>query len=238
MENVIQQILLDIESIKLSLEVLANKGIDIKDTFAPITFTTTIGATIIGGLIALWGTKIQEKGRIKNEMRLDRYNQFQNIYNDIYVNINNFVGHMEIIKSTYPDISEWNIYFEQNKLWNLRIMRSLICPLKEIKHLRLRSNEIHKFIENNKRVLGIEDNPYDGIIEEINKIYSLFSNVEILDSLIDTTVYDSFINENISDYNKKIKGIINSDEKVKAIYIDMEGFRVMLEDKTISEYFK
>lgn len=242
MKEITQQVLSDIESIKNSLEALANQGIPIIDTFAPITtgvnIITTIFATAFGGLLALWGSKIQEKNRIRNEMRLDRYNQFQNIYKDIYININNFTVHMEAIKNTYPDVSEWNIYLEQNQLWNLRIMRSLICPLKEIKNMMLKSSEIHKFIENNKRVLGIEDNPYDGIIEEINKLYTLFSNVEILEELIDNPVYNEFIEKNISEYNEKISEIINSAEKVKSIYIDMEGFRVIVEDKTISAYFK
>lgn len=242
MKEITQQVLSDIESIKLSLEALSNQGIPIIDTFAPITtgvnFLTTLFATVFGGCIALWGSKIQEKNRIRNEMRLDRYNQFQNIYKDIYININNFIVHMEAIKDTYPDISEWNIYLKQKQLWNLRIMRSLICPLKEIKNMRLKSSEIHKFIENNKRVLGIEENPYDGIIDEINKVYKLFSNVEILEALIDTPVYNDLIEKNISEYNTKISEIIDSAEKIKSIYIDMEGFRVKLEDKTISTYFK
>lgn len=242
MKEITQQVLSDIESIKLSLEALSNKGIPIIDTFAPITtsvnFMTTLFATVVGGGIALWGTKIQEKNRIRNEMKLDRYNQFQNIYKDIYININNFIVHMDVIKITYPDLSEWKIYLEQDSLWNLRIMRSLICPLKEIKDLRIKSNEIHKFIENNKRVLGIEENPYDGIIEKINKVYNLFSNVETLNEVIDSHHYDEFIQKNISEYNEKISDIINSAEKIKSIYIDMEGFRVMVEDKTISTYFK
>lgn len=84
MKEITQQVLSDVESIKLSLEALSNQGIPIVDAFAPITtsvnFITTIFATAFGGLVTIQLFKRQEKMRIREELRLEFYKGYKVLY--------------------------------------------------------------------------------------------------------------------------------------------------------------
>ncbi|HBF5906864.1 hypothetical protein [Clostridioides difficile] len=218
-----------------------NNGIPIKDTY---TWNSSISngvvtalATIMGGLLAIWGSRKQDKKRIKEEIKLSRYNQFQNSYDNMYILINNLINHIESINNTYSDKSEWNVHIKDGVIYNLRIMVSLNEPLEIIKSIRLKINEIHRFIESNKRILGLEYNPYDAILEEIKELYNLFSNVPILLSSFNSGFYNLEIQNQIEDFNSKIDRIINSGKMIEDIYSDMEKFKMQIEEDTINIYF-
>lgn len=94
MQEILHQILYDLEGIKSSLEVIAQKGIPIIDTYSPITtfvniltilITTSIG-TGIGALFTMRIFKSQEKMRIREELKLKFYNGYEELYMEFYEN--------------------------------------------------------------------------------------------------------------------------------------------------------
>lgn len=219
-----------------------NNGIPIKDTYtwnsAISNGVVTALATIIGGLLAIWGARTQDKKRIREDIKLSRYNQFQKSYENMYIYVNNFISHIEGINNAYNDKSEWHVHVKDEEICNLRIMVSLKEPLEIIKKIRYKSNEIHRFIESNKRILGLENNQYEDIVKEVNEVYNLFSNIEILLNSFNTGFYSQYIQEQMDEFNSKITNIIGSDKKVESIYSDMESFKIRIEEDTINKYFK
>lgn len=112
----IQQVLSDIESIKLSLEALSNKGISIIDTFAPITtgvnIITTIFATAFGGWVTIQLFKRQEKMRIKQELRLNFFKEYKSIYDRLLKLLSEFQIELFIV-------NQMNLNYE-NKYYSLK----------------------------------------------------------------------------------------------------------------------
>lgn len=117
MKEITPQVLSDIESIKLSLEALSNKGIPIIDTFAPITtvvnIVTTVFATAFGGWITLLLFKRQEKMRIREELKLSFYNKYEKLYNELnsyfevyLLNLSSTEGSRIILNGAMEEYSE------------------------------------------------------------------------------------------------------------------------------------
>ena len=92
MENTINQIIHNIDSIKNSLEIISTKGIPIIDTYANIStwinMGTAIVSTFIGTVIGTRFTmelfKSQKNMRIKEEFRIIFYKGYKPLYKSLF----------------------------------------------------------------------------------------------------------------------------------------------------------
>ncbi|UEL47285.1 hypothetical protein [Terrisporobacter hibernicus] len=183
----------------------------------------TILATVVGGFISICYSKNQDKAKIKNEIKLSKYNEFEKYYNDMYTLI-------EKLKNEISQIKKLSDNYESNKILDL-----ITNSFETIKKIKYKSAEIHNFIKFNKKILNFINNPYDKILKDIEDIYSSFSKASNL-----ILVSDSFFRcymPSYQDFKSEINEVVKQ-EKIKSIYNDMETFRKDLEDKTINIYFE
>ncbi|MBQ9013127.1 MAG: hypothetical protein IJ094_06125 [Bacilli bacterium] len=121
MNKIMQQVLSDIESIKISLETISN-GVSIVDSFSPIAtvinILTTIGSTLFGGWLTLELFKKQEKMRIRQELKLEFYNEYKNIYD-------NLIKDLSILENNFIQIKDELPYHALIKTTNAK--QEIIC---------------------------------------------------------------------------------------------------------------
>ena len=190
--------ILNSSEISLILQQIAEKGIPIQDTWAPWTLGITIVGTFIGTLI---GSKItmnlfkkQEKIRIKEQIRLDFYQQYEKLYKGALKSFSNFKKVVDKHKEppAINDILEFEIRY--NIKINVIDINSTIDLIKTTEDIK---NNWDKTIP-----VSIES-----IVECIDKLKCL---QELMESNKIITGYDSDKFNNIKDYlNRLPKGIEN-----------------------------
>lgn len=201
---------------------------DIDEILLDLIKTTL--ATIVGGFISICYSKNQDKTKIKNEIKLSRYNEFEKYYNDMYTLIEKFKNEInEINERKEPnEINELSNVYESNKIIDL-----ITNSFQTIKKIKDNSTEIHKFIEFNKKILNFINNPYDKILEDIEDIYSSFFKIS---TLIDNRILKCYMTS-YCDFISEINEVVKQ-EKINSIYDEMETFRKALEKETINIYFE
>ena len=203
---------IDIEQLTNFINDVINNGLPIKDEFtwhAAISNGVLSGlSTVIGGALAIWGARTQDKKRIREDIKLSRYNQFQVSYENMYIYVNNYVNHIKGINLVYSEDEEWNLRFINGQIINFKIIVSLNSPFQWISKIRNKVNEIHKFVQSNKLILGFNDNPYDDILHKVNEIYELFREVDFLYRVYERNnfnmIYNQDIENEMNNFNNKV----------------------------------
>lgn len=104
---------IDIEQLTNFINDVINNGLPIKDEFTwHAAFANGLSSglfTLMGGFLAIWGARTQDKKRIIEDIKLSRYNQFQVSYENMYIYVNNYVNHIKVINLVYSEDEEWNL---------------------------------------------------------------------------------------------------------------------------------
>lgn len=186
-------------------------------------FNAGVGAVALAiGFFNTFYSKFQDKTKIKNEIKLSKYNEFEKYYNDMYTLI-------EKLKNEINEIKELSDVDENNKLLDL-----ITNSFETIKKIKDNSAEIHNFIKFNKKILNFINNPYDKILKDIEDIYSSFSKASNL-ILVNNRFFRCYMTS-YKDFKSEINEVVKQ-EKIKSIYDEMEVFRRDIESKTINRYF-
>lgn len=208
MKEITQQVLSDIESIKLSLEALSNKGIPIIDTFAPITtfvnIVTTVFATAFGGWVTIQLFKRQEKMRIKEDLRLSFYKEYREKYKDLYESILDLNESIKRYKKVWNEdsmyikdaiigaygLKNWNCYYPQD------INTDYINKIKEI---NVKSQILNKFLKINNNIFTL-NTIYDDTNNKIEEIKSVY--IELGSAYMVTKGMDDELRKNLNNINE------------------------------------
>ena len=194
---------------------------DINEILLDLIKTTL--ATIVGGFISICYSKNQDKTKIKNEIKLSKYNEFEKYYNDMYTLVEKLKNEINEIKKR-SDIDE-----------NNTILDLITNSFETIKKIKYNSAEIHNFINYNKKILNFNNNPYDKILKDIEDIYLSFSKASNL-ILVDNSFFRCYM-KSYQDFKSEINEVVKQ-EKINSIYNEMETFRDDLERRTINIYFE
>lgn len=256
------------------LRDIADNGIPIIDTWAPWTFgsniiTTLVGtfiATLMGARVTMYLFKRQEKFRIKEEIRLDFYKQYQELYelvletfwecNDelkrlekiisyecaedgkTIVKLTNFIGGIKSIQDT-----------SNNYDITLKKSRELIGKLKS------ELEKLDEFINSKKIITGYNEGKYKDIITKINRIYSnyrelCFRKNHATDSEYlrvqnklglkntEQLTYQQKVDVVVEGYKEKLDEFIVDYKKIEVYTREFQDINSEIEDDFIGQYFK
>lgn len=188
MEEIIKQLVSDIESIKLSLEVIVENGIPIVDTFAPIStivnIVTTIFATTLGGVITLELFKRQEKIRIREELKLDFYKHYEKLYKTVLKGFTEYKLEIEKVSKYMSVDSEYNVRNLVEAISTSEDIKENYNFIRDgkniIENIKYDLQRLEEFMESKKTITGYEDDKYREIKVEISKYNN---NFECLNSI-------------------------------------------------------
>lgn len=264
MENTINQIIHNIDSIKNSLEIISTKGIPIIDTYANIStwinMGTAIVSTFIGTVIGTRFTmelfKSQENMRIKEEFRINFYKGYKPLYDKLYYSLLQFK--LEVSVAYRVNKESENKYFELKELnLNDRITFNYdlqkVCIKEVIEQASLLNSamyELSEYIKINKRIL-------------IDYTQDLFEEPDVAIRLIKLSIDEiemnykeiDFMNnyhkqqdkkelERLKEENKKFIDYINKmgseigQNNIEQIKERIESINLGIENEFIGNYFK
>lgn len=194
MDETLQKLLIIIQN-------MMREGITVNSSISPISvfinIVTTLGATIVGGLITLNLYKDQERIRLKGELRIEFYKKYKVLYNQL---LDLFIKYMQesqkvsrhikydndgIITEVYTinannDVTEDNITYEK-----VKDIESLIKLEKDtILDIKDKLEILEKFMKSNELITGFEEFKYKKINDQINdyckNYYALQSHFYVL----------------------------------------------------------
>lgn len=269
MIDTIQQVLSDIEGIKISLETIAQNGIPIIDTYAPITtwinIGTTIFATAFGGWITLQLFKRQERMRIREEIRLEFYKQYEEIYKLL---LDEFIEYKEEvyklsglmskndkgeIRSFINSINDLILKQEDVKNNYESTMKESIKLITDIKN---RLDKLEDFMDSKKTITGYYEYKYILIKKQIkeyednfgelrfryNKLCSdskMASALEKIGIEEESQIEDETkIKDEIQSYNKVLIKINSKNNALELLIKQMQDINQAIEKEFIGEYFE
>lgn len=262
MKEITQQVLSDIEIIKLSLEALSNQGISVIDSFAPITtginILTTVFATGFGGWITIQLFKRQEKMRINQELCLEFYKEYSSLYLKLHRSIYNLrktiiqinPGRRNImgVHCLYDDL---NFYIDKENKDYVDLERHISIYKNRIeKYFKIKkeSSDLNYLLYTKKNIWGEEDNPYLEVEYKLMKIFVmyniLFINGKELKEILykydnkDPDKYKETFKRRIKTYNRMLERLYGSIDELKEIleFIEIENKKV--EDRFLGQYFR
>lgn len=263
MEEIIKPLISDIECIKLSLKGIAENGIPIVDTFAPIsTFVnilTTIFATTFGGIITLRLFKSQEKIRIREELKLDFYKQYEKLYKTVLEGFSKYK--LEIEK-----VSKYISMDSDGKLRNLVDAISTSKDVKEnykiirdgkniIENIKNDLQRLEEFMESKKTITGYKDDKYIKIKAEILKYDNYFKclnsiheiiccdekknelQTEYCTNIIIEDISQETINDLVGTYKRVFRKLYNKKEEFELLLSAIKNINEKIESEFIGKYF-
>lgn len=199
MNEIIQNILSDIESIRTSLNIISTKGVSIIDSYSLKSATKNIITTFIGTGIGtgftMWLFKRQEKIRIKAELRLDFYNEYEGKYKDILICLDKFKrnigGAIENFYSIGPDIRVHmfeKINTQEDIIKNFesqRVQKAIIST----NELVVKMEDLESFMKSKEVIHGYNEFKFKEGIEVFTSIKNKFKELEGKSELAKTFKY-------------------------------------------------
>ena len=202
-------------TISEALKHIADNGIPIIDTYAPITTTvniiTTIFATAFGGWVTIQLFKRQERMRIREELRLEFYKEYRQMYKELYKDLVDLFENIKTKKSVWDKklmyiespvvgalkLKNWNCYYprEMNK-----------DSIKKIKEIHIKSQHINEFL-NNSTVIFEDNSIYNDIHIKIDEIKQVYIEVECAYKL--TFERDEDLRKNLNHIDEQIELLNN-----------------------------
>ena len=211
----------DVHSISNSLVKIANNGIPIIDTFAPkatgVNIVTTILATSFGGWLTLQLFKKQEKMRIREELRISFYKEYNQMYSELYLSLSSLNTK---IKRKNKVVNEDLLYIKEGfietlglKTWDSYYSQEMnIDFINDFKNIYIQSNNINNFLKRNTYVFNL-NTIYDEIHSKIDEIQEIYTKLE------------STYNLTIKQEAKLINDLDNPDELVKILNMRNSSFK-------------
>lgn len=177
-----------------NLSKIANEGIPILDSFAPIGLLSSVIATLIGTIIGTLFTmklfKQQEKIRIRSELKLAVYEKYQDLYNDILESTNKLIETSMNIQTTLAynifNTDEVDIEHLVNEVVEddiELITEDILTSINQCKTLLGKFKLLINFMESKKTIIEHNKNYFSNQEQEI-EVLNL-----ALHSLIDSSFY-------------------------------------------------
>lgn len=249
------QILADIEGVKKSLDTIAQNGIPIIDTFAPITtmvnIVTTVFSTAFGGWITLQLFKRQEKIRIREQKKLDFYDEYERLYKIVLEYFDIYIKNIEEVSQYFnPDKLQSTIDGIVDKKdvdYTFKIMDDGIGIVSNIKSSL---EKIENFMNSKKTITGYDKYKYDSIKKEIEKYDEYFKELNSKHSDIcpDKMLVESgkrlglemelYMDEDITAYKEVLGNILEKNNKFELLLKNMQDINGEIEQEFIGKYFE
>lgn len=237
-----------LSNINDSLQQISKNGISIIDTFAPITTSinimTTIFATAFGGWITIILFQRQEKMRIKQELRLEFFKEYKNIYVQAINNIKDFqnvTGTLNFYKQSdyLITIDEKDRSIQYGNKIEL-VEETIAASIKACNSMV----ELYEYLQLNKLYLkNYKDKLY--LTESFILIKAKMKSLELKDTYteikkynLQSQGYDNKIKNLIIIYNQILLEIIEKERELMKIVNDVESIHLAIEKEFIGQYFE
>lgn len=239
----------NLSAISNDLKQIADNGIPIIDTFAPVTtivnVLTTVFATALGGWVTIQLFKRQEKMRIKEDLRLSFYKVYSQMYNDLYQDI---LDLNEGIKCKNKYLNKDSMYIQDAitgshglKSWNCTYSQETTkADINRIKSIQSKSQNLNKFLKSNTVVFNF-NTIYDKVHNKIEEIQKVYITIESTYNITDGN-NRKLINA-LNDIDEQVK-ILNSEgnylkfdkDTAKKLLINVEKNLEHLKEKAVKEH--
>lgn len=272
MKEITQQVLSDIESIKLSLDALSNQGISVIDSFAPITtginILTTVFATAFGGWITLLLFKRQEDMRIREDLRLKFYEDYEVKYNNVLISLDNFKNNIGGASKNIFSIGGIHKVHQFEKINTIetlikdfnseRVQKAIIVTDELVEKME----NLEKFMKSKEVIHGYEEFKFKEELKQVKNIKEKFNQLAITKIMVEVfneindegeiitedytgnkqkiAVSKPNVTEYIEGYKKEYNELINicEDEKINEIETSIQKNHKEIVDEFIKIYFK
>lgn len=263
-KEMMQQLISNIESINKSLEIIAENGIHIIDTYNLITICekicTIIFPSIFGGWITLQLFKRQEKIRIREKIRLDFYKQYEELYELVLEEFFKYKSEILRISSFFAVDNNGNVKHiidsisnQEDVKRNYELMKDSI---KFIKNIKESLEKLEYFMDSKKTITGYDEYKYSEIKRKVKKYKRYFGelslrydvicpNEELIRSYEKIGVSNEIKQEDESEKNNMIEKyketlvkIYKANNMFESLLKDMQNINEGIEKEFIGGYFE
>lgn len=239
------------------ISISDNPGIKTIITESVVTGLITAIATYIGAKIGSRNTiklyQEQEKVRIREELKVKFYDEYEGLYKDTYLKLGELISHIEYLRFLFfleQDDFEEGSHEKDINVTGIESIEDIKRDLDEevikelevlIKDLQSKMNNLKRFLDMKSNITGYKSFIYfdiEYIIREINSAYEGISILPIIAKESDGDSHCLSREEIIKSYNDNMFKILNSlFKKIVEGQEDMDKIHKSISDEYIGSYF-